>query len=148
MSREDVAAVVVHESGGVQTAGPLPPYNPPVTSADCNLHNASLVRALRSVSERDDCAQICHAAADEIERLAEGWLPIENAPRVADDTFYLLGFFGSRPDGFPSAQVGLWDGEQWSGDWCLVDEGSFDPGYQACQPTHFMLLPKPPVRAP
>ena len=67
---KDAAAVIIHESNGVQTAGPLPPYNPQVTSAKCNPENASLVRALRNVGDLDHM-QICQAAADEIERLGK-----------------------------------------------------------------------------
>jgi hypothetical protein len=104
-----------------------------------NPRDTGLIGALRRVSDIDH-VQICQAAADEIER-RDIWQPIASAPMLPDGTYYLLGFFGSRPDGFPPAQVGLWDGEQWSGDWCLVGEGNFDPGYESCQPTHWMQLP-------
>jgi len=54
-------------------------------------------------------------------------------------SYVLLGFFCERPEEFPECQVGLWDGEQFSGDWVFRDEHPH--GYTAMQPTHWQPLP-------
>ena len=62
------AAVIIHERDGKQTAGPLPPCTPEVTSEKCNPQATSLVRALRRVADLDHM-QICQSARTTAGRL-------------------------------------------------------------------------------
>jgi hypothetical protein len=62
------------------------------------------------------------------------WKLLTEAQR--DGGWYLLGFFGGGgAEAFPPAQVGIWDGEQWSGDWVM--NSGISHGYSDMQPTHY-----------
>lgn len=66
------------------------------------------------------------------------WREIAPSDEVETGQLFLLGFFGSFEDEDyrPEPQVGLWDGEQWNGDWIFAR--TYPEKYNEAQPSHLM----------